>query len=191
LSTYFPWFSRLYEQGRKFSKIPSGPDFVARRVIFESFWLMNRLLLFGMACLAIGCLNPGDCVINNRATVELEFVGTNGLPATTSFQSISVSGQNTPFLTNVTRTTVSLPLNPAADSTTFVFVRAGTAPNTIEKDSITFTYRNQVLVLNPDCGAILYHRDLDFSLSTFGSDALRITNRQLLSTIPRNATLRP
>jgi hypothetical protein len=153
---------------------------------------MTRLLLVGMAWLATGCFNPGDCIINNRTTIELEFVGTDGKPAAAQFQSISISGRPGTILSAVNRANVSLPVNPGADSTTFVFVRPGSPnPAAVRKDSITFTYRNQVLVLNPDCGAILYHRDLNFTINTFGSESLRITNRQLLTTVSRNATLRP
>lgn len=151
-----------------------------------------RIVCIGLALLGAGCFNPGDCIKNNKTNIELEFVGTDGKPANVQFTSISVSGIRTPLATNFNTSRVSLPVNPAASSTTYVFTRpALNNPNAVRRDSITFTYRNQVLVLNPDCGAILYHRDLDFSINTFGSESLRITNRQLLTTVARNATLRP
>ena len=151
-----------------------------------------RFLWIGLALLGAGCFNPGDCVKNNKTNIELEFVGSNGRAAAAQFSTISISGVAQPILSNVNGTSVSLPVNPAASSTTYVFTRpALNSPTGVRRDSITFTYRNQVLVLNPDCGAILYHRDLDFSVNTFGSESLRITNRQLLKSVARNATLRP
>lgn len=137
-----------------------------------------------MAMLLGGCFNPGDCVKNNKSNIELAFVNASGAAQTVQFSSIAISGLKQPILTNVNANAVSLPVNPAAANTTFIFVRSN------RKDSITFTYRNQALVLNPDCGAIIYHRDLDFSVNTFGANTLQITNRQLLTTVSRNATLR-
>lgn len=145
---------------------------------------MNRIVWSGMALFVCGCFNPGDCLKNNKTNIELAFVNAAGAAQSVQFSSITISGLKAALLTNVSVNAVSLPVNPAATSTTYVFVRGS------RKDSITFTYRNQALVLNPDCGAILYHRDLDYALNTFGLETLVITNRQLLTSVSRNATLR-
>jgi len=154
---------------------------------------MNRavVLLFLIGMLpAAGCLNPGDCLITNSGTVQLALVDAAGRAREVRFASISVVGVERPLSTNSNTSTLALPLNPDTTVTSFVFTRV-TAPDTPARlDTLTFTYRNQVLVLSPDCGAILFHRDLDYTRNTFGAGTLTINNRVLARGVTRNATLR-
>jgi hypothetical protein len=154
-------------------------------VYLKVFSMIRALVfLFWVAMLAAsGCLNPGDCVINNSGNVQLTLVPPTGT-AGVLFTRVAVVGLATPVAANVSGTTLALPVNPDTTQTTYVFTR------TNRTDTITFTYRNQVLVLNPDCGAILFHRDLNFSRNTFGAGTLTINNPVLARGVTRNATLR-
>lgn len=132
---------------------------------------------------AAGCLNPGDCLVTNSGNLQLTLVppaGTTGV----LFSTVAVVGLAQPVGANVSGTTLALPVNPDTTQTTYVFSRA------TRTDTITFTYLNQLLVLSPDCGAIVFHRELDYTTNTFGPGTLTINNRVLARGVTRNATLR-
>jgi len=143
-----------------------------------------RFVFFLLMLMGLGaCLEQGDCLVTNTtlAKVKLKSVKTNA-DTTIAFASVAI-GDDVLLYENQSLNNLVLPVNPAADSTLYVFEYGE------RKDTLVLRYRNETVVLSPDCGAFVFQRDLRASKNKVGVDSVRWLNNQLLKSVTVNAEI--
>jgi hypothetical protein len=151
---------------------------------------VRAVFLFLLLVLTSSCFNQGDCVITatNKVKIALQ-KKLDGTPRSTVFLSIeevhgadtlliSTNDPNNPTLV----TTLTLPLNPNYDSTTFVMLRDDST-----LFHLTLGYSTYTKIIATDCGAFLYYEKLKVKHTDF--DSTRIVNSQLLINVSKNLQL--
>ncbi len=90
-----------------------------------------------------------------------------------SFVQITAPGTDSVFYAGIQISTITLPLNPSADVTRFVFIHdQGT-------DSLEVSYQRQVELVNPDCGTQVFYGSLSVDLTTFSEVNVLDANLQI------------
>ena len=127
----------------------------------------------------VGCKDLKNCISDETALVKVKFKittqradgSTQVQDAPIPFVSIGVSGLQ-PALQDVFKSAsvAELPLNPNADTTTFIFYKTGSLP-----DTLTFFYKRTVFLVSPQCGAGQYYTLLDVK-TTFPNFKIVKTN---------------
>jgi len=150
-----------------------------------------RTLLVGIVVLLCSsCYDKGDCLITNSPLINIEFKKrtNSSLDTAIRFTSIEIMGTDSILFTNDTIKLVSLPVNPFKTETGFIFHYQDSI-RTIDKitdtlkftsDTLRFTYRNETIILNSDCPAQAYQKDVTISKATHDSTLIRVINTQLL-----------
>jgi hypothetical protein len=147
-----------------------------------------RALLVGIVVfLFSSCYDKGDCLITNSSYINIEFKKrTNSAKDTTiKFTSIEIIGSDIVFDTIAAKTkTVSLPVDPFAIEAGFIFHYKDSVNSSgtikFDPDTIKFTYRNETIILNSDCPALTYQKDVAVAKTTHDSTLFRVINNQLL-----------
>lgn len=122
-----------------------------------------RYFLFGLLVLLFSsCLSEPDCIVTASNEVKIAF---KKLPSDTSMiiilDSILVSGTDSVFNVKDTTSSVVLPVDPRAATTTFRFFYNST------ENALTLAYKNQTQMISPDCGAFTHFINLEIKVSTF------------------------
>lgn len=144
-----------------------------------------RYFLFGLlVVLFSSCLSEPDCIVTASNEVKIAF---KKLPSDTSktivLDSILVSGTDSVFNVQDTTSSVVLPVDPRATTTTFRFFYDST------ENTLILTYRQQARIISPACGAFTHFINLAITVSTF-SDAT-VNNPELSVSTATNVTIKP
>jgi len=132
--------------------------------------------------LLTGCLNEPDCLITGTNLVTIAFKNASNAARLITFNSITVSGLNTPIIPNGPVSSVQLSVNPELAEVTFTF----TFENRVETMSLTYIARAEVI--SPDCGVLLNYGDLEVAETSF--EFYNVVNNQLLLNAPVNVEVR-
>lgn len=143
-----------------------------------------RALTF-LLCLLVAssCFEQGDCLITNStiAKIKLKSLKTK---ADTSFTFTSVQAVGGLELYKGKKlSALELSVNPSTTQTMFILIQAD------RKDTLTLSYRNELIVIAPDCGAFEFQKDLAISKNTMGRDSVRVLNNQLTKSATVNAEI--
>jgi hypothetical protein len=141
-------------------------------------------IIFGLflSCLLVACFEEGDCLITNTTLVKVNLKSAKTRKDTTlTFARITTG----PYLLYENRqlALLDLPVDPTATQTLFVLQRGD------RKDSLTFEYRNESVVLSPTCGAFDYQRDVKVVKNTLGLDSVRWLNNRLIKNVKVNVEI--
>lgn len=138
------------------------------------------ILLSGLIVLS-SCGDEPTCVDRDTSLVKIDFVGEDGLAKDIIINSLSAIGENDGFpeYQDDTLSTLVLPLNPGARSTTFILNR----PTSI--DTIGLSYDVVAQLISPECGLDAAFSKLDTTRITFPAAVIisRIINEQIASNI--------
>ena len=138
------------------------------------------ILLSGLIVLS-SCGDEPTCVDRDTSLVKIDFVGEDGLAKDIIINSLSAIGKNDGFpeYQDDTLSTLVLPLNPGARSTTFILNR----PTSI--DTIGLSYDVVAQLISPECGLDAAFSKLDTTRITFPAAVIisRIINEQIASNI--------
>ena len=146
---------------------------------------MRFLILGVMVLLLSACLDEPDCIVtaSNLVKISLQKAEFDSVVVdTVAFSEISVSGTDALFYTDAKVTSLSLPLNTEADTTTIIFYYGA---NT---DSLTLGYVRRPVIVSPDCGAFIYYENV-ILLST-SITIVKVTNPQLSTSVPNNLEIK-
>lgn|GEM_PF-4502900 len=106
--------------------------------------------------------------------------------ATITFNAITVSGTSLAFYINTATASLSLPVNPEASETTFLFsyqeLTDGVSTNKMA--TLTLRYINEIKLISEECGAFQYQRDLAIVETNFPKT--KLINTSLLTSVPSN-----
>lgn len=144
----------------------------------------QRLLLLGMGLLLLngillGCDPEASCVSLSTNEYDIGFVTTNEegeeVAETVFFDVVRVLESDTIFFTrNETGiSSLKLTLNPAADTTTFIFEEIvgeeGAGEEEMEEviDTLQVAYRRNYRLISPECGIEINYSDLSVVYHTF------------------------
>lgn len=138
-------------------------------------WLPFLCLLMGTSCLDVG-----DCLVSNSnlVRVSLKSVKTKK-DSTVAFTSVKLAN-GTVLYANKGLSSLELPVDPSATVTAFYFQRDAL------NDTLIFQYRNEAVVVSPDCGAFPFQKDVNLVHNTFERDSVRWLNNQLSKTAKVN-----
>ncbi|HEY5824400.1 MAG TPA: hypothetical protein VIT44_08545 [Cyclobacteriaceae bacterium] len=152
-----------------------------------------RALLVGIVVfLFSSCFDKGDCLITNSTLINIDFKKktNSSLDTAIRFTSIEIIGSDTVLYSDDTKKhqQVNLPVDPFQTEAGFIFhypdsIRMVDNKNDTIKfksDTLKFSYRNETVILNSDCPALTYQKDLIISKTTHDSTLIRVINNQLL-----------
>lgn len=130
---------------------------------------------------SVSCFEEGDCLVTNSNIVVVDFrkVADKKAVQPVAISSVDVLG-GVNLYRNQELSQLKLPVDPHLTETHFIIRQAS------KTDTLGFSYRNQSVVLAPDCGAYLYQFDLAVTRNTFGPDKVRIVNNALNTNIKSN-----
>lgn len=133
--------------------------------------------------LMASCFEQGDCLITNSNVMQVSLKSaTTKAGISILFDSVYVPG-DTLVYRDKNVGTLALPVDQSRTETMYVFKQA------TRRDTIIFTYTNQILVLSPDCGAFVHHNDLWYRYSTLPKEQIRIITPQLGKNVTNNLDL--
>jgi len=149
-----------------------------------------RTLLVGIVVLLFSsCYDKGDCLITNSTLISIKFKKRTDSSKDTaiSLTSIQIIGSDIAS-GDTTATGVYLPVDPSKTEAAFIFhypdnIRVIDNKNDTIKfnpDTLQFSYRNETVIMNSDCPALTYHKDVIVSKTTHDSTLIRVINNQLL-----------
>ncbi len=143
-----------------------------------------RFVFFLLMLIGLGaCLEQGDCLVTNTTLTQVKLKSANtGADTTIVFAAVSIAN-DVLLYENRSLNNLVLPVNPAADSIFYVFEYGD------REDTLVLRYRNETVVLSPDCGAFVFQKDLLESKNNVGADSVRWLNRQLLKSVTVNAEI--
>jgi len=146
---------------------------------------MLRYFLFGLLILLFSsCLNEPDCVINASNEVKIAFKKlTSDSARTIILDSILVSGTDSVFNKRDTVSSIVLPVDPTALTTTYQFYYDS------KMNTLVLSYKRQTRMISPACGAFNYFFSLGIQISTF-ADAI-VINPELSTSSATNVTIKP
>jgi hypothetical protein len=126
--------------------------------VLRSFFI----ILSGLLVLS-SCGDEPTCVDRDTSLVKIDFVGEDGLEKAIIINSLSAIGENDGFpeYQDDTLSTLILPLNPGARSTTFILNQ----PTSI--DTIGLSYDVVAQLISPECGLDAAFSKLDTTRITF------------------------
>jgi len=129
--------------------------------------------------LASSCYEVPDCLINNTNLMKVALKSkTDGSAISVAFSSIYIVNLNAIAYENQEAGNLQLPVDPNSTETTFIFNYASGT------DTLVVKYRNETRLINPDCGAFLYQKDLDVAETDFYE--VRVINNILLKDVTTN-----
>ena len=144
--------------------------------VLRSFFI----LLSGLLVLS-SCGDEPTCVDRDTSLVKIDFVGEDGLTKDIIINSLSAIGENDGFpeYLDDTLSTLVLPLNPGARSTTFIINQ----PTSI--DTIGLSYDVVAQLISPECGLDAAFSNLDTTRITFPAAVIisRVINEQIATNI--------
>jgi hypothetical protein len=144
---------------------------------------LRALIFFLFLFLASSCFEQGDCLITNTTIAKIKLKSLKTKADTTfTFASIQAVGGLELYKAKAL-SALELPVNPSSNQTMFILVQAS------RKDTLTLAYRNELIVIAPDCGAFDFQKDLSISKNTMGRDSVRILNSQLVKSATVNAEI--
>jgi hypothetical protein len=125
-----------------------------------------------------GCLSEPDCIDTSTNEVIVAFKVNSSTIREITFDSIQVSGYPKNLYEGSKVSSVSLPVNPSTNTTSFTLY--------FEKkiEDLTVTYSKTSQLLSPSCGAFLYYSNLKVKQSSF--DSLIVVNNKLLTNATGN-----
>ena len=137
--------------------------------------------------LLVGCFEQGDCLLSNSNLMKVSLKKfSDKSTASVTFNSITIAGE-IPLTYTAAQSSLALPLNPESTETQIIFDYKITGGS--RKDTLNISYRNESIVLSPDCGVYQYQRDLAISKNTFGADSVRLVNNQVNLKISLNVEI--
>jgi hypothetical protein len=126
------------------------------------------------------CLEEGDCLVSNSNLVRVSLKSVKSKKdSTITFTSINLA-DGTVLYANKPLASMELPVDASETVTTFFFQRGAV------KDTLVFQYRNEAVVVSPDCGAFPFQKDVSVARNTFERDSVRWLNNQLSKTATVN-----
>lgn len=156
--------------------------------VFDSRWRLGLFIfrkkspyLNLLACLAIcllaGCDETTDCGAATPAQFTATFIkkgttGGFGNDSVINFTNIKVSGSDSTYYEGAKISSVILPFNPASDTTTYLFYRAGVA----QPDTIRLTYRRKYQLISPTCVPAIDFTNIILQDISPTLDSVTITN---------------
>ena len=142
-------------------------------------FLLPGLILF----LLSACLDEPDCITTATNIVKISLKETDvDSAASVLFLKISISGTDTLLYVGQQAPFLNLPLNPAADETTFRFYY-GTSI-----DSLTLVYSRRTSLVSPDCGAFVYFEKV--AAKSYSFSDVEIINPQLSTSATNNINIK-
>jgi hypothetical protein len=154
----------------------------------EKIPVARALLVCFVVLLFSSCYDKGDCLITNSTLINIQFKKkTNSSKDTAiSFTSIEIIGADSVLLTNANDTTkrsqISLPVDPFKTEAGFIFHYR----NNRTIDTLKFAYRNETVILNSECPALTYQKNVAVAKTTYDSTLIRVKNDQLLKDLTAN-----
>ena len=144
---------------------------------------MRFILLILMILILPSCFEQTDCLINNTNILKITLKGkTLGKDTTVTFISIYVLKDENVLYTNQALGTLEVPLETTDSAETVVFNYMEMTKSV--SDTLVITYRNELRVISPDCGAFLYQHDINVPHTTF--EKTRVITSVLLTTDKKN-----
>ena len=123
------------------------------------------------------CGDQPTCVDRDTSIVKIDFVDEDGQNKDIILNSLSAIGDNDGFpeYQDDTLSTLWLPLNPAARTTTFILERPS------GNDTIGFSYDVVAQLISPECGLDAAFSNLDTTRVTIGTTVIisDIINEQI------------
>jgi len=151
---------------------------------------MVRALVAIILLLAVSsCFDEGECLITNTniMKVSLRLKETGELVSVT-FDSVSIPHTDSVYYINQNVQGLGLPVNPGVTEMSYVLAYGGI--NSGIKDTVSFAYTNQSVVLAPHCGAFPFQKNLVVvKYTTFGLDSVAVTNQTLLRDVVENVRI--
>ena len=130
---------------------------------------MKKTGLFAFTLIvAVSCLNEPDCYQLNNDTVVIYFKIIGGGNDVYQLTSIHSPDTDSIFYSNITVSTIALPLNPKTEETFY------TLHGVEGDDTLNFGYKRQVQFVSEECGERYYFQNLDVLEHDF--DSVRIVN---------------
>jgi len=125
--------------------------------------LWNKwVLLIGLG-LALGCGDIPTCVDTETSLVKIKFLDTDGSAKNIFITKLKAVGNEDGFpeYDNDTLSSISLPLNPGALATTFIFEQ------TSGTDTIGLSYTVVARLISPECGLDAAFDNMDTTSTSF------------------------
>ena len=149
-----------------------------------------RALLVGIVVLLFSsCYDKGDCLITNSTLINIKFKKrtNSAIDTAISLTSIEIIGSDIAS-GDTTGTGVYLPVDPFKTQAAFILhykdnIKVIDNKNDTTKfkpDTLQFNYRNETVILNGDCPAFAYQKDVTVTKTTHDSTLIRVINNQLL-----------
>ncbi|MFP4341493.1 MAG: DUF6452 family protein [Cyclobacteriaceae bacterium] len=140
--------------------------FILKYLYHSSLWAVFMLL--GLSA----CLNEDvSCVSESFDTVRVRFLKLD--PSSPRQDTLAIASVFTDegdlLLSNVLALGLALPLNPTANSVTFVVEWAEDTLSEFERDTLTFTYNREQRLISPECGVEQSYDELAISSNSFDS----------------------
>jgi len=146
-----------------------------------------RALLVGIVVVLFSsCYDKGDCLITNSSLINIKFKKrtNSSIDTAIQFSSIEIMESNIVFDTIGTTNNVFLPVDPSKTEARFIF---NYKDSSVDPDTVNFAYRNETVILNGECPALTYQKNVAISKSTYDSTQIRVLNNQLLKDLTNNA----
>lgn len=145
--------------------------------------VLRIVLIVLLALFFSGCFEQPDCLITNTNILKIAFKGkTLGKDTTFTFKSIRSLKSAEALYTNKSLPNAEVPLQGTDTVATIIFdYDLKTKP---VSDTLTITYRNEMRVISPDCGAYLYQKDVFIRKTNF--EKVRVTTPVLLKAVTKN-----
>jgi len=150
--------------------IPQGPK---TYICGFKFRVLRAWLLIFVVLIVTSCLEEGDCLVTNSTLVRVNLKSVKSRKdSTITFTSVRLAN-GTELYANKALANLELPVDPGKTASSFFFQRGDI------KDTLVFEYRNETIVISPDCGAYEFQKDVKVTTNTFGRDSVRWVNNQL------------
>ncbi|CAN5205192.1 hypothetical protein BH09BAC3_BH09BAC3_03410 [soil metagenome] len=142
---------------------------------------MRFLPVFVLVILASACLSEPDCVSAGTNLVQLRLRDSTNAVTKAVFSSIKISGLSGTYSTKDTLSTFKVPVNPAADQTSYdieyTYFYLDSIPKK-RKSSFTISYTAQNIIVSTTCPPYKLISNLDVPEFSFREKPL-VVNRTL------------
>lgn len=125
-------------------------------------WWNNWVLIIGLG-LILSCGDIPTCLDTETNLIKVKFIDADGNAKDIFITKLSAIGNENGFpeFDNDTLSSISLPLNPGALTTTFIFEQ------TTGTDSIGLSYTVVAILISPECGLDAAFDNMDTTFTSF------------------------